>query len=115
MSNPTKLMAATLTGSPSAIVIGGVDFVLFVVQLDVETGHPRVGVPTIGVERLDPLQVRVEPRPVEECLPAPGQLGALARRQRSAQARLVDRVHTDELDRTDGNRAFFVATGKDHK
>ena len=67
---------------------GDVDRVLFVVQLDVETGHARVGVPAVGVERLDPLQVRVEARPVEECLPAPGQLGALARRERIAQARL---------------------------
>ena len=97
-SNPTKLMAATLTGSPSAIVTVIVDRVLFVVQLDVEAGHARIGIPAVGVKRLDPLQVRVEARPVEVRLSAPGQLGALARGERVAQARGVHRLHPDELD-----------------
>ena len=75
---------------------GDVDRVLFVVQLDVETGHARIGIPAVGVERLDPLQVRVEASPVEVRLSAPGQLGALARGERVAQARRVDRLHADE-------------------
>ncbi len=56
---------------------GHIHGILLVVQLHVESGDPRVGISTIGVKRLDPLEIGVEAGPVETQLPAPGQLRTL--------------------------------------
>ena len=60
LSKPTNSMAATRTGSPSEIVSRHIDRVLLVVQLDVESGDPRVGIATVGIKRLDALEIGVE-------------------------------------------------------
>ncbi len=76
---------------------GEIDFVLFVVQLDVETGDARIGEPAIGVERLDALEIGVEPRSIEVRLLAPGDFRALAGGERVLQAVFVDAL--DALER----------------
>jgi hypothetical protein len=52
---------------------GNLDLVLRVVELNVETGHPCVGVPTIGIKGFNPLQVGIEAAPVEVVLAPPQQ------------------------------------------
>jgi hypothetical protein len=77
---------------------GDVDGILCVVQLDVESGHARIRISTVGIERLNPLQVRIKARPVEKRLSAPGELRALAGGEGLAQAGGIHRLHPDKLD-----------------
>ena len=49
-----------------------IDFVLGTVERDVDARDAGVGKTPVGVECLDPLQVRVEPRTVERRGLAPG-------------------------------------------
>ena len=91
-----------------------IDGVLLVVQLDVESGDPRVGIAAIGVKRLDALEIGVEAGPVEIRLPAPRQLRALPRGQHAFQPRLIHRLHPLESEAAHGDRAFFPAGAARH-
>ena len=86
-----------------------IDLVLLVVELDVEAGDPRVGIAAVGVERLNPLQVRVEARPVEEVFLAPGNFRALAGRERVLQATFVDRLDAFEREAVNLDGASLLA------
>ena len=83
--------------------------VLLVVQLDIERGDPRVGVPAVGVEGRDSLEVLVEAGAVERVLATPRQPGALARGERPAQTALVDGGHADEGQLLYGHTPFLTA------
>ena len=89
-SKPAKSIALTSDRLAFGDRHGEIDLVLLVVQLDVEAGDARVGKAAIGVERLDALEVGVEPRAIEEVLLAPGNFRALAGGERVLQAALVD-------------------------
>ena len=84
-------------------------------SLTSKAGHARVRVPAVGVERLNSLQVGVEASTVEERLLSPGQPVALARRERVAEPRRVDRLHALEIERVDENRPFFFTAGRSHE
>src|SRR5262249_38590686 len=90
-----------------------IDCVLFCVQLDVHAGHPRIGEAAVGIKRLYPLAVGVEPPAVEGALLAPGQLGALPRGERRLQPGLVNRFDTDEDQFVDNDSALFLTRGAD--
>ena len=88
---------------------GQIDLILLVVQLDVEAGDARVGVAAVGVERLHPLQIGVEARPIEEGFLAPGDFRALAGGERVLQAALIDSLDALEGQAVDLDRAAFLA------
>src|SRR4029079_5578339 len=79
------------------------------VQLDVEPCHARVGKTAVGIERLDALQVRVEPRTVEEIFFAPGNFRALAGGECVLQPPLVNGVDAVERQAVNLDRAGLLA------
>ena len=89
-----------------------VDGVLLVVQLDVESGDARIRKAAVGVERLNALQVGIEPRAIEIVFPAPRQLRAFARRERRLEPRIIDCLDALELETVNLDRAFFFTRSK---
>jgi hypothetical protein len=92
-----------------------VDRILLVVQFDVETGHARIRIPAVRIERLNSLQVGVEASTIEERLLSPGQPVALVRRERRPKPRDVDGLHSFEIEGVNNNRPFFLTGGRSHE
>ncbi len=92
---------------------GQLDGILFVVELDVESGDAGIGISAIGVKGLDAFEIRLEPRTVEVVLLAPGDDRAFLGRQHRSKARLVDRIDALEGKRLDRDGSSFFTRRRD--
>jgi len=92
-----------------------VDGVLLLVQVHVEAGDARVGKSAIGIESLDTLEVRVEPRSIEVCLLAPRQLRALMCGERVLESALVDPLHALKFQAVNLDRPFFLTAARNQR
>ena len=87
-----------------------VDLPAIIAVLHVGSGHARVGVTTVGVELGHAKKVGFERRFLEGALLAPGQEGPLARFERIAEPRLVDKLDTFEDQALDADGLGLART-----
>ena len=108
-SKPEKSIALTTTGSPSAIVTVRSTSSCLSFSLTSKPVTRASGEPAVGVERLNPFQVRVETGTVEEVFFTPGDFRALAGGERLLEPALVDRLDALEREAVDLDRPSFFA------
>src|SRR5262249_7978273 len=82
------------------------------VELYVEIRDTSVGIPTIGIERLNPLEVHIEPRTIEVVLFSPWDDRALASGQGGFESRLVHTLDPHDCNLFDSDCASsFTGNG----